>query len=273
MPFRSFFTKIGTASQRARAYRELGSSQEHLLPATAPMAAQQDFPEASELPNYKSLISPPEYQATAPHLPGQTASLTRRLAQIFMRRASDKKLAPVSPEHRATLERIAQAVAEINLGHELQAAIDRQRRLESTWDVAQESSSPSELNGEFDERMDVAHHVEALYNRLTTIIGADIGPQMCLPGAPRAELVGQKLGHLRKLESLQRDLADCTARTERCQWASACPRYSGMSPAGIIKLLGELTLWRGAITSRISEVKLKLAFVDYRMKEMINMGA
>lgn len=237
--------------------------------ADVPTQPDQHRPVDSELPSYECLPSPPGYRTTAPQSSTPTASIARRLVGIFTRRPRDKKQAPVSPEHRATLGQIARAEDEINLSHELQAAAERERRLESTWDVAQETCTPSELNGEFNDRMELAENTEALYHRLAAIIGADIGPQMCLPGTPRAELVGQKLAYLRRLESLQRELADCAAKIERCEWARVCPRYSGMSAASAIKRLGELTLWRGGITSQITTIKAKISAVDFRMRELM----
>ncbi|RYC55844.1 hypothetical protein CHU98_g10364 [Xylaria longipes] len=181
MHFRQVLAKIGNASQRAGAHRELSGGRESLLAAAAPMDGLRH--DSSELPSYEVLPPPPEYRATNPQSPAPTASFVRRLANKFSRRPSTKKPEPVSPEHQATLDQIERAVAEINLSHELQAATARQRALESTWDIAQETCTPSDLNDEFDERMDIAQHTEALYNRLVAIIGTDIGPQMCLPGA------------------------------------------------------------------------------------------
>ncbi|KAI1748977.1 hypothetical protein F4782DRAFT_533939 [Xylaria castorea] len=263
MQFLQLFTHVGSSSHRACAYRLLNSSQEGLLANT------HTRPVDSELPSYESLLSPPGCRATAPQSSASIASLGRRLAHIFTRRSRDKKQAPVSPEHLVTLGQIERAEDEIYLGHELQAAIERERRLESTWDVAQQIHTPSDLNGEFDERMNLAEHTEALYNRLAAIIGADIGPQMCLPGAPRAELVGQQLADLRELESLQRKLADCTAKIGQCEWAIICPRYSGMSAASAMRRIGELMSWRGTITSQIAAVKEKISWVDLLMKEML----
>ncbi|KAI1734984.1 hypothetical protein F4680DRAFT_453379 [Xylaria scruposa] len=268
MQFYRLIVRIGGAFQRASAYQQLSSSQESLL-ADVPTQPDQRRPVDSELPSYECLPSPPGYRTTAPQSSTPTSSIARRLVGIFTRRPRDKKQAPVSPEHRATLGQIARAEDEINLGHELQAAAERERRLESTWDIAQETCTPSELNGEFNDRMELAENTEALYHRLTAIIGADIGPQMCLPGTPRAELVGQKLAYLRRLESLQRELADCAAKIERCEWARVCPRYSGMSAASAIKRLGELTLWRGGITSQIATIKAKISAVDFRMRELM----
>ncbi|KAH8158591.1 hypothetical protein CIB48_g9652, partial [Xylaria polymorpha] len=151
--------------------------------------------------------------------------------------------------HEATLNRIALAEAEINLSQELEAATGR--------------SPHTPSYGTFDQ------HTEDLYNRLVTLIGADIGPQMCLPGTPRAELIGQKLAYLRDLEVLQRDVHNCAVGIKICQRASLCPRYTGMTSTTALKRTGELTRWHGAITSEITNVKEKIALVDQRMKEMI----
>ncbi|KAI0856004.1 hypothetical protein F4860DRAFT_494368 [Xylaria cubensis] len=266
MQFHRLLVHIGSAFHRVSAYQQFSSSQESLL-ADVPTQPDQHGPVDSELPSYECLPSPPEYAALQSSTP--TASIARRLARIFTRRPRDKKQVPVSAEHMATLGQIARAEDEIHLSRELQAAAERERRLESTWDIAQETCSPSELNGEFNDRMDLAEHTEALYHRLTAIIGVDIGPQMCLPGAPRAELVGQKLAYLRKLESLQRELADCAGKIERCEWARVCPRYSGMTAASAMKRLGELTLWRGGITSQIAAIKAKISGVDLHIEELM----
>ncbi|TRX96322.1 hypothetical protein FHL15_002594 [Xylaria flabelliformis] len=268
MHFHQLLVHIGSAFQRASAYQQFSSSQESLL-ADIPTQPDQLGPVDSELPSYECLPPPPEYRTTATQSSTSTANIARRLARIFTRRPRDKKQAPVSVEHSATLGQIARTEDEIHLSHELQAAAERERRLESTWDVAQETCTPSELNGEFNDRMDLAEHTETLYHRLTALIGADIGPQMCLPGTPRAELVGQKLAHLRKLESLQRELADCAAKIERCEWARVCPRYSGMTAASAIKRLGELTLWRGGITSQIAAIKAKISGVNLHIEELM----
>ncbi|KAI0190510.1 hypothetical protein EV127DRAFT_511789 [Xylaria flabelliformis] len=266
MQFHRLLVHIGSAFHRVSAYQQFSSSQESLL-ADVPTQPDQHGPVDSELPSYECLPSPPEYAALQSSTP--TASIARRLARIFTRRPRDKKQVPVSAEHMATLGQIARAEDEIHLSRELQAAAERERRLESTWDIAQETCTPSELNGEFNDRMDLAEHTEALYHRLTAIIRVDIGPQMCLPGAPRAELVGQKLAYLRKLESLQRELADCAGKIERCEWARVCPRYSGMTAASAIKRLGELTLWRGGITSQIAAIKAKISGVDLYIEELM----
>ncbi|KAI0551723.1 hypothetical protein F4679DRAFT_582183 [Xylaria curta] len=264
MQFNHLIVRIGNAFQRAGAYQQLGS-QESLL-AYVPTQPDQRRPVDSELPSYECLPSTPGYRTAAPRSSTPAASITRRLARIFTRRP--KKQAPVSPEHKVTLGQIERAEDEIHLSHELQAAVERERRLESDWGVAQETCTSSELNHEFDDRMELAEQTEALYRRLIDIIGADISPQMCLPGTPRAELVGQKLAYLRKLESLQRELADCAAKIERCEWARVSPRYSGMSAVSAMRRLGELTLWRGGITSQIAAIKAKISGVDIRMEEL-----
>ncbi|KAH8161458.1 hypothetical protein CIB48_g6775 [Xylaria polymorpha] len=110
-------------------------------------------------PNTTRKAIPPSYESIV-HAPAR-ASLADRLAKIFKPSSKKPKTPkPVNPTHEATLNRIALAEAEINLSQELEAATGR--------------SPHTPSYGTFDQ------HTEDLYNRLVTLIGADIGPQMLL---------------------------------------------------------------------------------------------
>ncbi|KAI0436102.1 hypothetical protein F4803DRAFT_557337 [Xylaria telfairii] len=237
---RTLRNKMSTASQPALAYQQINGRQQDLLPdAPSNYTTGPQHDRESDPPSYESVASRPA-----------RASLAHRLANMFKPSSKKPKTPkPVNPTHEATLNRIALAEAEINLSQELEAATRRLPHASSY--------------GTFDQ------HAEELYSRLVTLIGADIGPQMCLPGTPRAELIGQKLVHLRVLEALQRDVHNCAVGIKICQRASLCPRYTGMTSTTALKRTGELTRLHGAITSEITDVKANLAHIDYLMAEMI----
>ncbi|KAI0465664.1 hypothetical protein F4859DRAFT_519849 [Xylaria cf. heliscus] len=260
MQFRAFCGKIRAAFQQAHPYQGTNSSQEHLLPAVPPTT--QRHPVSSGPPSYESLQALNHDRAPA--------NFARRLGRMFTSDPSCKTPKPVSAEHRLTLQKITLANAEVRLSHALQAATEREARRDSAWDY-HKPGTPSDIddNDNMDDDTEPGAGTEELYRDLLSIIGVDIGPQLCLPGAPRAKLLGEKLAHLRKLDSLQRQLADCDAQMERCQRARLCPRYSGMSAVGAMRRIGELTGWRGSLTSQIKDVKGDVAWVDRRMEEMI----
>ncbi|KAI0196397.1 hypothetical protein F4808DRAFT_464039 [Astrocystis sublimbata] len=163
----------------------------------------------SDLPTYDSLYPAPE-----------SRSVKGRITGLFngAKEAGERKPEPVSAGHKQTLAQIDLAEAELCVSRRLQAAM--------AYEEARRSDNDNDNNDNAND--DLARPPECsfvLHAGITSLIGVNLDPHLCLPDQPRAYLVNRKLKHLRALERMHRILADNTATMEEYMFlARTMPR-------------------------------------------------